>query len=97
MNQPLNRLLAELGDAPADGRLAQIEDRVWRRIASRREAIAAARVLAPVRAVMVGAALAAGLAAGGVAAAAMDARPVEMATLSADFAYAPSHLLEQDR
>jgi hypothetical protein len=93
MNQQLDRLLADLGEAPPDGRLAQVEDRVWRRIAGRREA----RALAPVRAAMVGAALAAGLAAGGVsAAAAGGSTPAEMAALSKDFAYAPSNLLDQD-
>lgn len=95
MDERLDDLLADLRQAPDEPRLGGVEDRVWRRVAARREARTTTLALAPTRAAMVGAALAAGLAAGGVSAAAAASQPPEMSALSVDCPYLPSTLLER--
>jgi hypothetical protein len=89
----LNRLAQEAPDASLEG----FEDAVLSGMTRRREALRAARALAPVRAASVGLALAVGITAGGMAAAMTLAEPHRLDTFSSSAHLAPSTLLEGGR
>jgi len=89
----LNRLAREAPDASLDG----LEDAVLGAVARRRDALRAARALAPVRVASLGLALAVGVTAGGMAAATTLAEPHRLDTFSSSAHLAPSTLLEGGR
>lgn len=89
----LNRLAREAPDASLEG----LEDAVLRGVSRRRDALRAARALAPVRVASIGLALAVGVTAGGMAAAATLAAPHGFDTFSSSAHLAPSTLLEGGR
>jgi len=89
----LNRLAREAPDASLEG----LEDAVLRGVSRHRDALRAARALAPVRVASIGLALAVGVTAGGMAAAATLAGPDGFDTFSSSAHLAPSTLLEGGR
>jgi len=89
----LNRLSQQAPDASLDG----LEDAVISGVARRRDALRAARALAPVRVASIGLALAVGVTAGGMAAATTLAEPHRFDTFSSSAHLAPSTLLEGGR
>lgn len=97
MTNDLDDLLNRLAQAPSEASLEGLEDAVLSGVARRREALRAARALTPVHAASVGLALAVGVAAGGMAAAATLAEPHRLDTFSTSAHLAPSTLLEGGR
>lgn len=97
MADDLDRLLARLADVPDAPALAGLEDAVVRDLRRRRQAAAATRALAPVRAASLGLAVALGVAAGGMAAATTLSDPRGFDSFSASARLAPSTLLEGQR
>lgn len=97
MANDLDQMLARLARDTATASLEGVEDAVLRGIAQRRDALRAARALAPVRAASVSLALALGVAAGGMAAAMTMTEPRHLDTFSSAARLAPSTLLEAAR
>ena len=97
MNEPVERALQALKSASLDRGLDQLEPAVWARIEARREAREALPVFLPVRAAAVVAALAFGVAIGGVSVGEARAQRQEVSVFSMDSGLAPSTLLEGRR
>jgi anti-sigma factor RsiW len=92
MTERLDRLIDQLAASPTDRSLAHFDARVARGVAEWRVQARARAALVPLRLAAIGAALAAGLAAGGVTASAMIPGPASAFSVSADLA--PSTLLD---
>jgi len=90
----LDRALDSLKAEPLDPRLDQIEPRVWARIEAAGQVRDGASWFLPVRAAGVAAALAFGVALGGVGASEARAERQEVSVFSLDSRLAPSTLLE---
>ena len=97
MSHELDRLLARLAASDLDQPLTWLDARVLESIARRREDTQANTRLAPLRVATVGAAVALGVTAGGMAAATTAAEPRQLSTFSADAHLAPSTLLDGGR
>ena len=97
MSDRLDDLINRLAAAPIDRSLAALEADIGRRIARRRREARATMLLAPVRVASVGLALAMGVAAGGLTAAAALAEPRSPGAFSGATDLAPSTLLEGAR
>jgi hypothetical protein len=97
MAHELDDLLNRLAHEAPDVSLEDLEDAVLRGVARRRDALRAARAMAPVRVASVGLALAVGVAAGSMAAATTLAGPHRFDTFSSSAHLAPSTLLDSGR
>lgn len=97
MPNELDDLLNRLARETPDASLVGFEEAVLSAVSRRRDALRDARALAPVRAASIGLALAVGVTAGGMAAAATLAEPHRFDTFSSSAHLAPSTLLEGGR
>lgn len=97
MSDRLDELVGRLAGSPTDRALDGLEADVGRHILLRRQEARANRFLAPVRVASIGLALAMGVTAGGLNAAAAVARPQASGVFSGAAELAPSTLLEGRR
>ena len=97
MRDRLDDLVNRLAGSPTDRGLEGLEAEIGRRIRARRQEASAATLLAPVRVASIGLALAMGITAGGLTAAAAMAGPRSPGAFSGAADLAPSTLLEGSR
>lgn len=94
MSERLDELVGRLAGSPLDHPLDGFETEVGRSIARRRRDMKDVTLLAPVRVVSLGLALAMGVTAGGAAATATLLHPQPLSVFSSSAHLAPSNLLE---